>query len=99
MLFIFLSLTEVINDDYRLRPDNTNAVSVSYVVKQHYIIIIIIIIIMKNFNRHDSHGHHSSKRRELAQHALTWITPIQWFTHALTSTQLQPCDAKRQLSY
>ena len=31
-------------------------------------IIIIIIIIMKNFNRRSSHGHHRSKRRELAQH-------------------------------
>ena len=24
---------------------------------------------MKNFNRHSSHGHHGSKRRELGQHA------------------------------
>ena len=30
---------------------------------------IIIIIIMKIFNRPCSHGHHGSKRRELAQHA------------------------------
>ena len=27
------------------------------------------MIIMKNFNRHSSHGHHGSKRHELAQHA------------------------------
>ena len=31
---------------------------------------------MKNFNRRNSHGHHDSKRCELAQHAHTWITCI-----------------------
>ena len=52
---------------------------------------------MKNFNRHDSHGHHGSKRHELAQHAHSHGS--QAFTHTLTSTQLQPLGAKRQLSY
>ena len=53
-------------------------------------IYIIIIIIIMNFNRRNSHGHHGSKHRELAQHA---------FTRTLTSTQLQPRGAKRQLSF
>ena len=35
----------------------------------------LLIIIMKNFNRRNSHGS-NSKRRELAQHALTWIAHI-----------------------
>ena len=46
------------------------------------------LIIMKNFNRRDSHGHHGSKRRELAQHAHSHGSHA--FTHAFTSTQLQP---------
>ena len=33
------------------------------------VIIIIVIIIIKNFNRRDSHSHHGSTHRELAQHA------------------------------
>jgi hypothetical protein len=52
---------------------------------------------MKNFNRRNSHGHHGSKRRELAQHAHSRGSHA--FTHTLTSTQLQPRGAKRQLSY
>ena len=32
-------------------------------------VLLLIIIIIKNFNRRSSHGHHGSKRRELAQHA------------------------------
>ena len=60
-------------------------------------IFIIIIMIMKNFNRRDSHGHHGSKRRELAQH--THSCGSHAFTHARTSTQLQPCGVKHQLSY
>ena len=51
--------------------------------------------VMKNFNRRD--GHHGSKCRKLAQHARSHGTHT--FTHALTSTQLQPCGTKRQLSY
>ena len=41
---------------------------------------IIIIIMMKNFNRRSFHGHHGSKRRELAQHAHTHVDR----THSLT---------------
>ena len=59
-------------------------------------IIIIIIIIMKNFNRRSCL---CSKRRELAQDAHSqWIARINSL-HTLTSTQLQPLCAKRQLSY
>ena len=29
----------------------------------------LVFLIMKNFNRHNSHGHHGLKCRELAQHA------------------------------
>ena len=61
------------------------------------IIIIIIIIIMKNFNRHNSHDRHGSKRRDLAQHA--YSRGSQAFIHTLTLTQLQPRGAKRQLGY
>ena len=53
---------------------------------------------MKEFNRRSSHGHHGSKRRELAQHAHSRVS--QAFTHALTSTQLHPtmlCEAPAQL--
>ena len=52
---------------------------------------------MKNFNRCSSHGYHGSKRCELLQHAHSCGSHA--FTHTLTSTQLQPCGAKRQLSY
>ena len=41
-------------------------------------------------------GHHGSKRREMAQHAHSHKSHA--FTHTLTSTQLQPHCAKRQLS-
>ena len=40
---------------------------------------IIIIIVMKNFNRRSSHGHHGSKRHELAQHA--HARGLHAFTH------------------
>ena len=56
-----------------------------------------IAVIMKNCNRHSSHGHHGSKRRELAQHAHSRGSHA--FTHTPTSTQLQRHCAKRQLSY
>ena len=39
----------------------------------------------------------AQKRRKLAQHALSHGSHA--FTHTLTSTQLQPCGAKHQLSY
>ena len=52
---------------------------------------------MKNFNRRSSRGNHGSKRRELVQH--THSRGSHAFTHTLTSTQLQPRGAKRQLSY
>ena len=52
----------------------------------------------KNFNRSSSQGQHGSKRRKLAQHAHMDGTHIA-YTHTLTSTQLQPLSAKRQLSY
>ena len=52
---------------------------------------------MKNFNRRSSHGHHGSKRRELAPHAHSRGSYA--FTHTPTSTQLRPRCAKRQLSY
>ena len=41
----------------------------------------IIIIIMKNFNRCNSHGHHGSKRCELAQHA--YSNGLHAFNHTL----------------
>ena len=52
---------------------------------------------MKNFNRPCSHGHHGSKRRKLVQHAHSCGSHA--IAHTLTSTQLQPRCAKRQLSY
>ena len=52
---------------------------------------------MKNCNRRDSHGHHGSQRRELAQHAHSRGSHA--FTDTRTSTQLQPRGAKRQLGY
>ena len=55
------------------------------------------MIIMKNFNRRNSHGHHGSKCRELAQHAHS--SGSHAFTHTLSPTQLQPSGAKHQLSY
>ena len=58
---------------------------------------IIMIMIMKNFNRRDSHGHHGSKRRELAQHAHSHGS--HGFTHTRASIQLKSRGAKRQLSY
>ena len=57
----------------------------------------VCIIIMKNFNRCSSHGHHGSKLRDLVQYAHSHGSHA--FTHTFTSTQLQPCGAKRQLSY
>ena len=52
---------------------------------------------MKNFNRCSSHCHHGSKCCELVQHVHSCGSHA--FTHTLTSTQLQPRGAKRQLSY
>ena len=40
--------------------------------REHLVFLRIrvsIITIIKNFNRRSSHGHHGSKRRELAQNA------------------------------
>ena len=55
---------------------------------------------MKNFNtRSSSHGHHGSKRHELVQHAYSRWSHAFTHSHTLTSTQLQPRGAKRQLSY
>ena len=45
-----------------------------------------IIMIMKNFNRCDSHGHHGSKHRELAQRTLTWISRIHSHTYSYINT-------------
>ena len=53
--------------------------------------------VMKNVNRRSSHGHHGSKCRELAKHAHSRGSHA--FTRTLTSTQLQPRCAKRQLTY
>ena len=55
------------------------------------------MIMMKNFNRHSSHGHHGLKRHKLAQH--THTRGSHAFTYTVTSTQLQPRCAERQLSY
>ena len=44
------------------------------------------MMMMKNLNRRDSHGHHGSKRRELVQHAHTWITRIHSHTYINTVT-------------
>ena len=52
---------------------------------------------MKNSNRRRSHGHHGSKRRELAQHAHSHGPHA--FTHTLYVNTVQPRGAKRQLSY
>ena len=63
-------------------------------------ILIVIIITMKNFNRRNSHGHHGSKRHELAQH--THFSGSHAFSHTLTSTQLQPigyCTAEVGIDY
>ena len=54
---------------------------------------------MKNFNtnnRHNSHGHHGSKRRELAQHTLTWIAHIDSHTFINTATTTL-CEVPAQL--
>ena len=54
---------------------------------------------MKTINRRSSHGHHGSKRRELAQQRGAHSRGSPAFTHTLTSTQLQPpcSDAPAQL--
>ena len=39
-----------------------------------------LFMIMKNFNRHNFHGHHGSKLSELVQHTLTWIARIHSHT-------------------
>ena len=54
------------------------------------IIIIIIIMMKKNFTRRSFHGHHSSKRRELEQHA---------FAHTLqhSYSHVTFCEAPAQL--
>ena len=36
---------------------------------------------MKNFNRRNVHGHHGSKRRDLAQRTLKWIARIHSRTY------------------
>ena len=51
---------------------------------------------MMNINRCNSHGHHGSKRRELAQHAHS--SGSHAFTHTLTSTVTTTlCKAPAQL--
>ena len=55
-------------------------------------------IIIKNFNRRNSHGHHGSKHRELAQHAHSHGSHAFTHTH-FTSAQLQPRGVKYQLSH
>ena len=53
---------------------------------------------MKKFDRRSSHGHRGSKAPLTgAARTLTWIARIH--SHTLTSAQLQPRCAKRQLSY
>ena len=61
---------------------------------------LLLLLIMKSFNSRSSHGYHGSKRRELTQLTThTHVDRTHSLTHVLTSTQLQPRDAKRQLSY
>ena len=49
-----------------------------------------------NFNRHNSSGHHGSKRRKQAQHVLTWIARrIQSHLHQHSYNHL--CEAPAQL--
>ena len=48
-------------------------------------IIILIILIMKNFNRRNSHDHHGSKHRELAQHVHSGGSHTFTHSHTLTS--------------
>ena len=61
--------------------------------------LLMIIIIIMNFDRRSSHGHHGSKRHELAQHAHSCGLHALARTLSLTPTQLQRRCAKRQLSY
>ena len=52
------------------------------------------------YNRRDSHGHHGSKRRELAQHAHThmdWVVRIHSLTHFTSTTVTTTwCEAPAQ---
>ena len=55
---------------------------------------------MKNYNRRSSHGHHGSKRRELAQHAhSTWIAHMHSHTYINTVTTTSLCEAVSSVSY
>ena len=56
------------------------------------------MIIMKKFYKRDSHGHHGSKRRELAQHILTWIARIHSHSYINTVTTTW-CEALAQLLF
>ena len=81
--------------------ETIQAMPIKYAVKTvrlrvHITIACVIIIIMKNFNRSNSHGHHGSKRHELAQHTLTWVTRFHSHTYI---TMLQSLCAQCQLSY
>ena len=59
---------------------------------------LCIIIVMKNFNRCNSHGHHGSKRRELAQHShsMDRIHSLTLYINAVTSMW---CEAPAKLLF
>ena len=57
-----------IHSKRQLKSIKQASVLVIYLTKSQYHKSYIYVD-MKNFNRRNSHGHHDSKRRELAQHA------------------------------
>ena len=60
--------------------------------------LMIMITIMKNFNRRNSHGHHGSKRRELAQHAHSHgLHAFTYINSYIITTML--CKAPAQLLF
>ena len=69
-------------------------------VKSGTCFVFILTKIMKNFSRHSSHGHHGSKRRKVAQHALTWIARIHSHTYikTVTTTNCIHCKTVRRSS-
>ena len=84
------------SDNNDMKDDNDNNDNVMIVITilmtiitimMMIIIIIIVIIMKKNFNRRSSHGHHCSKRRELAQHAHSrWSHAFTHHTYLNTVT-------------
>ena len=64
----------------------------------------VIIIIMKNFNRHSFHGHHGSKRRDLAQHthwcgSHAFLNSFGPITALITASESAPLEEADNCSY